>query len=93
MKALPWRVSGARPQPRDRDVSYVVGRMGVVTPYDLWPLFWGSIHTARFGFRRLLKLGLLRTFERGDPSHPAWYSLTQQGAAWVAEGSPAHSST
>lgn len=86
MKRLPWRVSGARLHlPRDLDVSHAVGRMGVVTPYDLWPLFWGSINTARVGFGRLLKLGLLRTFERDDLSHPAWYSLTEEGAAWVVE--------
>lgn len=84
MTRLPWETRGARLQlPRDLRISYLVGRMGVATPYDLWPLFWGSLHTARIGFRRLVRLGLLRTFARAEVSHPAWYSLTARGAAWV----------
>src|SRR5437868_4933804 len=45
--------------PRDLQVAYTVGRMGAVTMADLWPLFWGSLDTARFGFRRLVNLKLL----------------------------------
>jgi len=82
---LPWPVSGgARLHlPRDLQVAYTVGRMGAVTVYDVWPLFWQNVITARYGFLRLTRLGLLRTFDRPDPSHPAWYALTAQGAEWV----------
>lgn len=86
MRALPWTVRGARLHlPRDLDVAYSIGRMGAVTAYDVWPLHYGSVHTARTGLARLLKLGLVRTFERKDPSNPAWYSLTAHGATWVRD--------
>lgn len=86
MMLLPWRVSGARLQmPRDLQIAYTVGRMAVVTIADTYPLWYGSPHTARFGFGRLVRLGLLRSFPRIDPLAPAWYSLTTQGLEWVAE--------
>jgi hypothetical protein len=86
MMLLPWRVSGARLQmPRDLQIAYTVGRMGVVTIADTYALWYGSPHTARFGFGRLVRLGLLRSFPRTDPLAPAWYSLTPQGLEWTAE--------
>ena len=86
MMLLPWRISGARLQmPRDLQIAYTVGRMGVVKIADTYPLWYGSPHTARFGFGRLVRLGLLRSFPRTDPLAPAWYSLTAQGLEWTAE--------
>jgi hypothetical protein len=86
MMLLPWRVSGARLHlPRDLQIAYTVGRMGVVTIGDTYPLWYGSPHTARFGFGRLTRLGLLRSFPRPDPLAPAWYSLTPQGLEWASE--------
>lgn len=84
--ALPWKTSGTRLHlPRDLDVTYVVGRMGAVTSIDLWPLFYGSRTAGRYGLARLVALGLLRTFPRGEPSRPAWFSLTHEGKAWVVD--------
>jgi hypothetical protein len=57
--------------------------MGAVTMADLGPLYWGAGQTARAGFLRLTKLGILRTFPRSDPSRPQWYSLTAEGLEWV----------
>jgi hypothetical protein len=86
MKMLPWRISGARLHlPRDLEVAYAVGRMGVVTTADVYRLWYGSPHTARFGFGRLVRLGLLRTFPRPNQLAPAWFSLTPRGRDWVAE--------
>ncbi|MBN2561765.1 MAG: replication-relaxation family protein [Phycisphaerae bacterium] len=86
MVILPWRVSGARLHlPRDLEIAYAVGRMGVVTTADVYRLWYGSPHTARFGFGRLLRLGLLRTFPRPDQLAPAWFALTPRGLDWVAE--------
>jgi len=86
MMLLPWRVQGARLQmPRDLQIAYTVGRMGIVTIADTYALWYGSPHTARFGFGRLVRLGLLRSFPRTDPLAPAWYSLTPQGLEWAAE--------
>jgi hypothetical protein len=86
MMLLPWRISGARLQmPRDLQIAYTVGRMGIVTIADTYALWYGSPHTARFGFGRLVRLGLLRSFPRTDPLAPAWYSLTPQGLEWAAE--------
>jgi hypothetical protein len=86
MMFLPWRVSGARLNlPRDLQIAYTIGRMGVVTLADTFHLFYGSRHTARFGFGRLVRLGLLRSFPRKDPLSPAWFSLTPRGLAWTAE--------
>jgi len=83
---LPWRVSGARLHvPRDLEISYAVGRMGIVTAADSYPLWFGSRHTARFGFGRLTRLGLIRSFPRESPLSPAWYSLTPHGLEWTAE--------
>ncbi len=88
MTVLPWRVSGARLHlPRDLQIGYAVGRMGAVTIGDVYPLFYGSPHTARFGFGRLMRLGLLRSFPRPSPIVPAWFSLTPRGIEWVAEQS------
>ena len=86
MVILPWRVSGARLHlPRDLEIGYAVGRMGVVTTSDVYRLWYGSPHTARFGFGRLMRLGLLRTFPRPNQLAPAWFSLTPRGLDWVAE--------
>ena len=86
MMLLPWRVSGARLQmPRDLQIAYTVGRMAVVTIADAYPIWYGSPHTARSGFGRLVRLGLLRSFPRPDTLAPAWYSLTPQGLEWTAE--------
>ena len=85
---LPWRVSGARLQlPRDLEIAYAVGRMGIVTVADTYPLWYGSCHTARFGFGRLTRLGLVRSFPRDSPLSPAWFSLTARGLGWTAEES------
>lgn len=86
MVILPWRVLGARLHlPRDLEIAYAVGRMGVVTTSDVYRLWYGSPHTARFGFGRLMRLGLLRTFPRSNQLAPAWFSLTSRGLDWVAE--------
>lgn len=86
MTSLPWRVAGARLHlPRDLEITYVVGRMGVVTIADSYPLWYGSPHTARFGFGRLSRLGLLRAFPRPDVISPAWFTLTNHGLEWTAE--------
>jgi hypothetical protein len=86
MKMLPWRISGARLHlPRDLEVTYVLGRMGAATVTDTYRLWFGSPHTARFGFGRLVRLGLLRSFPRQDPLSPAWFSLTTRAVEWVAE--------
>lgn len=86
MKMLPWRISGARLHlPRDLEVAYVIGRMGAATVTDTYRLWFGSPHTARFGFGRLVRLGLLRSFPREDPLSPAWFSLTTRAVEWVAE--------
>ena len=88
MTFLPWRVSGARLQlPRDLEIAYAVGRMGIVTVADVYSLWYGSRHTARFGFGRLTRLGLVRSFPRESPLTPAWYSLTPRGLEWTAEKS------
>jgi hypothetical protein len=88
MMILPWRVSGARLHlPRDLEIGYAVGRMGVVTTSDVYRLWYGSPHTARFGFGRLMRLGLLRTFPRSNQLAPTWFSLTPRGLDWVAEQS------
>jgi len=86
MTSLPWRVAGARLHlPRDLEIAYVVGRMGVVTIADTYPLWYGSPHTARFGFGRLTRLGLLRPLPRPDVISPAWFTLTNRGLEWTAE--------
>lgn len=81
-----WRAKGVRLHlPRDRDIAYVVGRMGTATSQDLAPLFYGSANTARFGFLRLVRLGLLKQFPRPDVSRPAWFALTPDAREWVAD--------
>ena len=86
MMILPWRVSGTRLRlPRDLQVVYAVGRMGTVTIADTFQLWYGSPHTARVGFGRLVRLGLLRSFPRTDPLSPAWFTLTPKGLEWTAE--------
>jgi len=70
--------------PRDLEVAYTLGRMGVARVSDLFPLYWGDLSTARFGFRRLVGLDLVRSFERNAPSDERWFSLTPKGIAWVA---------
>jgi len=86
MTFLPWRVSGARLHlPRDLEIAYAVGRMGIVTISDIYPLWYGSRHTARFGLGRLVRLGLIRSFARESPLSPAWFSLTPRGLEWAAE--------
>jgi Replication-relaxation len=86
MKSLPWPVSGVRLHlPRDLAVTYSVGRMRAVTIADTFALWYGSPHTSRFGFGRLVRLGLLRAFPRTDPLMPAWYTLTKRGLEWTAE--------
>jgi hypothetical protein len=86
MTFLPWRVAGARLHlPRDLEIAYVVGRMGVVTIADAYPLWYGSPHTARFGFGRLARLGLLRPLPRPNVISPAWFTLTSRGLEWTAE--------
>lgn len=86
MMMLPWRVSGARLQlPRDLEIAYSVGRMGAVTIADTFALWYGSPHTCRVGFGRLVRLGLLRSFPRIDPLAPAWFTLTKRGLEWAAE--------
>jgi hypothetical protein len=71
--------------PRDLHIAYTIGRMGVATAAHIGPLFYSSPNTARVGCARLLKLGLLRTFERPDVSRPAWYALASEASGWVAE--------
>jgi hypothetical protein len=86
MMLLPWRISGTRLRlPRDLQVAYTVGRMGGVTIADSFQLWYGSPHTARVGFGRLVRLGLLRSFPRTDPLSPAWFTLTPKGLEWTAE--------
>ncbi len=86
MTRLPWAVRGARlHEPRDLHIAYVVGRMGVATSIDTWPLWYGSPHTARMGFHRLVVLGLLRAFPRPEVSHPAWFTLHPDARSWVAD--------
>ena len=83
--SLPWDTEGARLEmPRDLQVAYVVGRMGLATSLDIWPLFWNSRRAARTTFLRLQKLGLIRTFPRCDPSRPAWYALAPRAVELVA---------
>ena len=86
MTRLPWLTKFARlSMPRDLSHCYVLGRMGVATSLDIWPLLWDSRRSARAGSLRLEKLKLIRKFPRHDPSHPAWYSLASKRAAeWVA---------
>lgn len=75
---------GARFNPeRDGAVCYTLARFGAATCQCLAPLFWGAAPTARHGFARLLKLGLIRTFPRSVPCAPAWYALTRAGYALV----------
>lgn len=84
--AFSSRALGARLHlPRDLHVAYVIGRMGTATSLDVWPLFYGSPHTARFGFLRLQRLGVLRMFPRKEPTHPGWFTLTAEARPWVAE--------
>lgn len=84
--SLPWETRGARLHlPRDRDLAYVLGRMGIATSQDVAPLFFGSVHTARFAFLRLQKLGLLESFPRKSATDPAWFTLSRDAAPWVAE--------
>jgi len=86
MMMLPWRVSGARLHlPRDLEIAYSIGRMGAVTIADTSALWFGSPHTCRVGFGRLVRLGLLRSFPRTDPLMPAWFTLTKRGLEWTAE--------
>jgi hypothetical protein len=61
MKMLPWRTAGVRLHlPRDLEIAYVLGRMGAATIADTYRLWYGSPHTARFGFGRLVRLGLIK---------------------------------
>jgi hypothetical protein len=86
MISVPWRTSGARLQlPRDLEIAYVAGRMGLVAIADVFPLWYGSPHTCRFGFGRLVRLGLLRRLPRPNVISPAWFSLTARGLVWTAE--------
>lgn len=71
--------------PRDLHAAYLIGRMGLVTARDVMPIFWSSASSARWGLLRLTKLGILRTFPRPAVSSPNWYSLTDEGLAWVLE--------
>lgn len=88
MVTLPWRTGRARLQlPRDLEIAYAVGRMGLVAIGDVFPLWYGSPHTCRFGFGRLARLGLLRRLPRPNVISPAWFSLTDRGLAWTAEQS------
>jgi len=86
MISVPWRTSGARLQlPRDLEIAYVAGRMGLVAIADVFPIWYGSPHTCRFGFGRLVRLGLLRRLPRPNVISPAWFSLTGRGLVWTAE--------
>lgn len=86
MMLLPWHVSGARLNlPRDLEIAYAIGRMGAVTIADTYALWYGSSHTCRVGFGRLVRLGLIRSFPRTDPRAPAWFTLTRRGLEWAAE--------
>jgi hypothetical protein len=83
--SLPWETRGARLHlPRDRDLAYVIGRMGITTSQDVSPLFFGSVHTARFAFLRLQKLRLLTSFARPSATDPAWFTLNRDAVSWVA---------
>lgn len=75
--------------PRDLQIAYTVGRMGLATAADAGPLFYGSHNTARSGFARLVTLGVLRTFPRTNPASPLWYALSPEAAEWVAAESGA----
>lgn len=78
--------TGARLNPeRDLQVCYCLGRFMAATSATLAPLFFGSPHTARRGFARLGKLGLIRSFPRALPNFPAWYALTRVGYEWVIQ--------
>lgn len=84
--SLPWTPEGARLHlPRDLHLAYIVGRMGVATSHDLWPLLYGSFGAGKFGFARLQRLGLLRMFPRKSPSEIGWFGLAKDAASWVAE--------
>jgi|GEM_PF-2598072 len=86
MMLLPWRVSGARLHlPRDLEIAYAVGRMGAVTVADTFALWYGSPHTCRAGFGRMVRLGLLHSFPRADALAPAWFTLSHRGLEWTAE--------
>ena len=86
MKMLPWRTAGVRLHlPRDLEIAYVLGRMGAATIADTYRRWYGSPHTARFGFGRLVRLGLIKSFPREDSLAPSWYSLTSRAGEWVAE--------
>jgi len=86
MTSLPWLVSGARLHlPRDLEIAYCLGKMGAVTIADVSALWYGSPHTCRVGFGRLVRLGLLRSFPRTNPIAPAWFTLTKRGLEWTAE--------
>jgi hypothetical protein len=61
--------------------------MGSVTIADTFALWYGSPHTCRVGFGRLVRLGLLRSFPRTDLLAPAWFTLTKRGLEWTAEQS------
>lgn len=88
MVTIPWRTGRARLQlPRDLEIAYAVGRMGLVAIGDVFPLWYGSPHTCRFGFGRLARLGLLRRLPRPNVISPAWFSLTDRGLSWTAEQS------
>lgn len=71
--------------PRDLQLTYTLGRVAASPIQPLWPLFFGSYHTARHGFGRLVKLGLIRSFPRHAPCDPKWFSLTRQGLEWVLD--------
>lgn len=73
--------------PRDLQVAYLIGRMGAVRLADVWRAGYGSPHTARSGFGRLGRLGLLRSYPRLSPSLPKWFGLTPEGFSWVLEES------
>ncbi len=80
------RVKGARlTLPRDRDIAYVVGRLGVTTIADCFRLFFTNPKIARRAFRRLVRLGVLRSFEREAPSLPRWFAISPAGREWVME--------
>lgn len=83
---LPWSTDGARLHlPRDLHAAYIIGRMGVATSADIWPVLWGSHGAGKFGFARLQRLGLVRMFPRRSPSELGWFGLAPQAAPWVAD--------
>jgi len=82
----PWTAPGARLHlPRDLHIAYVLGRMALATSLDTYPLWYGSPVTARLGFHRLVKLGILTMFPRAEATHPGWFTLARDAAPWVAE--------